>query len=100
MSLQCSLVQNHLKQAYERSYSVTMKSRTNSDIPLPPSGALFYCGNSLQMEVLIGSCQGIHRLNMFLKARRDDVSAGVPSRFLHAVIGPDCCGNPHEPFIV
>ncbi|KAJ8545244.1 hypothetical protein K7X08_017827 [Anisodus acutangulus] len=77
--------------AYERSYSVTKKSRTISDIPLPPSGALFYCGNSLQMEVLIGSCQGIHRLNMFLKARRDDVSAGVPSRFLHAVIGPDCC---------
>ncbi|XP_059288113.1 uncharacterized protein LOC132041407 isoform X2 [Lycium ferocissimum] len=77
--------------AYERSYSVIKKSRTISDIPLPPSAALFYCGNSLQMEVLIGSCQGIHRLNMFLKARRDDVSAGVPSRFLHAVIGPDCC---------
>ncbi|XP_016559326.2 uncharacterized protein LOC107858995 [Capsicum annuum] len=76
--------------AYERSYSVTKKSRAISDIPLPPSAALFYCGNSLQMEVL-GSCQGIQRLNMFLKARRDDVSAGVPSRFLHAVIGPNCC---------
>ncbi|CAN4080301.1 unnamed protein product [Withania somnifera] len=75
---------------YERSYSVTTKSRTISDISLPPSAALFYCGNSLQMEVL-GSCQGIHRLNMFLKARSEDVSAGVPSRYLHAVIGPDCC---------
>lgn len=85
--------------AYERSYTVTKKSRTISDIPLPPSAASFYCGNSLQMEVL-GSCQGIHRLNIFLKARRDNVSAGVPSRFLHAVIGPDCCGNIHEPFIV
>ncbi|XP_055803522.1 uncharacterized protein LOC129872603 [Solanum dulcamara] len=76
--------------AYERSYTVTKKSRTISDIPLPPSAASFYCGNSLQMEVL-GSCQGIHRLNIFLKERRDYVSAGVPSRFLHAVIGPDCC---------
>ncbi|KAK4361396.1 hypothetical protein RND71_020348 [Anisodus tanguticus] len=85
--------------AYERSYSVTKKSRTISDIPLPPSAASFYCVNSLQMEVL-GSCQGIHRLNMFLKARRDAVSAGVPLRFLYAVIGPDCCGNVHEPFIV
>ncbi|XP_027769997.1 uncharacterized protein LOC114076007 [Solanum pennellii] len=76
--------------AYERSYTVTKKSRTVSDIPLPPSAASFYCGNSVQMEVL-GSCQGIHRLNIFLKARRDYVSAGVPSQFLHAVIGPDCC---------
>lgn len=33
----------------------------------------------------------VTRMNIFLKARRDDVSAGVPSRFLHAVIGPDCC---------
>ncbi|MCD9637937.1 hypothetical protein HAX54_021488 [Datura stramonium] len=74
---------------YERSYSVIRKSRNISDIPLPPSAASFYCG-TLQMEVL-GSCQGIHRLNIFLKARRDDVSAGVPSRFLHAVIGPDYC---------
>ncbi|XP_049371519.1 uncharacterized protein LOC125836390 [Solanum verrucosum] len=76
--------------AYERSYTVTKKSRTVSDIPLPPSAASFYCGNSVQMEVL-GSCQGIHRLNIFLKARRDYVSPGVPSKFLHAVIGPDCC---------
>ncbi|KAG5621985.1 hypothetical protein H5410_007203 [Solanum commersonii] len=76
--------------AYERSYTVTKKSRTVSDIPLPPSAASFYYGNSVQMEVL-GSCQGIHRLNIFLKARRDYVSAGVPSKFLHAVIGPDYC---------
>ncbi|XP_009605791.1 uncharacterized protein [Nicotiana tomentosiformis] len=76
--------------AYERSYSVTKRNTTISRIPLPQSAALFYCGYSPQLEV-VGSCQGIHRLNIFLKARRDDVSAGVPSRFLHAVIGPDCC---------
>ncbi|XP_019227817.1 PREDICTED: uncharacterized protein LOC109209088 [Nicotiana attenuata] len=76
--------------AYERSYSVTKRNTSISDIPLPQSAALFYCGYSPQLEV-VGSCQGIHRLNIFLKARRDDVSAGVPSRFLHAVIGPDCC---------
>ncbi|XP_016482072.1 uncharacterized protein LOC107802994 [Nicotiana tabacum] len=76
--------------AYERSYSVTKRCTSISDIPLPQSAALFYCGYSPQLEV-VGSCQGIHRLNIFLKARRDDVSAGVPSRFLHAVIGPDCC---------
>lgn len=85
--------------AYERSYSVTKRCTSISDIPLPQSAALFYCGYSPQLEV-VGSCQGIHRLNIFLKARRDDVSAGVPSRFLHAVIGPDCCGNLHEPFIL
>jgi hypothetical protein len=33
------------------------------------------------------------KLNLYLKARKDDVSAGVPGKFLHAVIGQDVSGN-------
>ncbi|EYU19083.1 hypothetical protein ABFS82_13G184500 [Erythranthe guttata] len=40
------------------------------------------------MEV-IESCESVYKLNKYLKARRDDVNAGVPGKFLHAVIGPD-----------
>lgn len=29
------------------------------------------------------------RLNLYLKARKNDVSGGVPGKFLHAVIGQD-----------
>ncbi|XP_073129308.1 uncharacterized protein [Henckelia pumila] len=41
------------------------------------------------MEVVVGSisCQSVHKLNLYLKARRSDVNAGVPGRFLHAVLG-------------
>lgn len=57
-------------------------------------------GNRGQKKITVKLSENdVYRLNIFLKARRDDVSAGVPSRFLHAVIGPDCCGNVHEPFI-
>ncbi|KAL8508266.1 hypothetical protein ACS0TY_018740 [Phlomoides rotata] len=59
-----------------------------SDIPLPPSAALFYFGPSQRMEVT-QSCEGIYKLNLYLKARRAEVNAGVPGKFLHAVIGPD-----------
>lgn len=78
------------KPMIEKSYSM-LKSRTNiSKVPLPPSAALFYTGHSPQMEV-VESCQSIYKLNMYLRARKDDVNAGVPGRFLHAVIGPDIC---------
>ncbi|XP_071922239.1 uncharacterized protein [Coffea arabica] len=78
------------KPMIEQSYSVN-KDRTNlSKVPLPPSAALFYNGYSPQMEV-VESCQSIYKLNMYLRARKDDVNAGVPGRFLHAVIGPDIC---------
>lgn len=29
------------------------------------------------------------RLNLYLKARKNDVSGGVPGKFLHAVLGQD-----------
>ncbi|XP_059667486.1 uncharacterized protein LOC132312925 isoform X2 [Cornus florida] len=74
--------------AIERSYSVN-KIRTNlSRILLPPSAASFYNGYSPELEI-VEVCKFTNRLNFYLKARREDVNAGVPGRFLHAVIGQD-----------
>lgn len=77
-----------------RSYSVSMRQMDISGVPLPPSAALFYHGPSPQMEV-IESCESVYKLNKYLKARRDYLNAGVPGKFLHAVIGPDTAGNSH-----
>ncbi|KAK2995281.1 hypothetical protein RJ640_029612, partial [Escallonia rubra] len=74
--------------AIERSYSVNRRRTNLSGIPLPPSAASFYNGYSPDVEI-VESCESIHRLNMYLKARRDDVNAGVPGRFLHVVMGQD-----------
>ncbi|KAL9366192.1 hypothetical protein Peur_037391 [Populus x canadensis] len=57
-------------------------------IPPPQSAASFYNGYSPQFEIL-ESCDSIMRLNLYLKARKNDVSGGVPGKFLHAVIGQD-----------
>ncbi|CAA2982641.1 Hypothetical predicted protein [Olea europaea subsp. europaea] len=72
----------------ERSYTVSKRGTNLSNVPLPPSAALFYYGNSPHMEV-VESCEGVCKLNMYLKAKRDYVTAGIPGRFLHAIIGPD-----------
>ncbi|CAI9089537.1 OLC1v1024125C1 [Oldenlandia corymbosa var. corymbosa] len=78
------------KPALEKSYSIN-EGRTNlSNVLLPPSAATFYNGHSPLMEV-VESCESIYRLNMYLKDKKDDISAGVPGKFLHAVIGPDIC---------
>ncbi|KAK3016005.1 hypothetical protein RJ639_007034 [Escallonia herrerae] len=74
--------------AIERSYSMNRRSTNISGIPLPPSAASFYNGYSPDVEI-VESCESIHRLNMYLKARRDDVNAGAPGRFLHVVMGQD-----------
>ncbi|KAL3851544.1 hypothetical protein ACJIZ3_013426 [Penstemon smallii] len=71
-----------------RSYNVSKRRMDLSNVPLPPSAALFYYGPSPQMEV-VESCEGVEKLNMYLKARRVDVNAGVPGKFLHALIGPN-----------
>ncbi|KAK1401623.1 hypothetical protein POM88_001228 [Heracleum sosnowskyi] len=52
--------------------------------------ASFYSGHSPQLEC-VESCKGIQLLNMYLKACKDDVNAGVPGKFLHAVLGQDAC---------
>ncbi|KAJ7942651.1 Protein prune like [Quillaja saponaria] len=71
---------------FEKLYSVNKRKENLSSIPLPESAASFYNGYSPEVEIveLSGS---ITKLNAYLKARRDDVSAGVPGRFLRAVIG-------------
>ncbi|XP_011096718.1 protein prune homolog [Sesamum indicum] len=71
-----------------QSYSMSKRQTDISNVHLPHSAALFYCGSSPQMEV-VESCGSIYKLNVYLKARRADVNAGVPGRFLRAVIGPD-----------
>lgn len=76
----------------ERSFSMNFESTKLSKIPLPPSAASFYNGHLPQME-LVESCKGIQLLNMYLKACKDDVNAGVPGKFLHAVLGQDASGN-------
>ncbi|XP_051129054.1 uncharacterized protein LOC127249973 [Andrographis paniculata] len=70
------------------SYSVSKRQTDISNVPLPPSAALFYCGASPKMEV-VETCESVLKLNTYLKSRKDDVNAGVPGKLLHAVIGPD-----------
>ncbi|KAF8413467.1 hypothetical protein HHK36_001454 [Tetracentron sinense] len=84
----CSSFSGLAKPTVERSYSVNKMKSDLSRIPLPQSAASFYNGNSPQLEIL-ESCDSINRLNLYLKARRDDIVTGVPGRFLHTVIGQD-----------
>lgn len=77
----------------EKTYSVNKRKVDLSSIPLPQSAASFYNGISPHMEV-VEQCEITNRLNSYLRARKDEVNAGVPGKFLHAVIGQDCSGNP------
>ncbi|KAH7569603.1 hypothetical protein JRO89_XS06G0206800 [Xanthoceras sorbifolium] len=74
-----------------KSYIIESRKPTLSKISLPQSAASFYSGFSPQMEI-VESCESINRLNLYLKARKDDVSLGVPGKFLHAVLGQDVFG--------
>ncbi|KAK8551073.1 hypothetical protein V6N12_039740 [Hibiscus sabdariffa] len=86
-SLDCS-VPSLMRPVLEKSYKVMKKRTSLPNIPLPQSAASFYNGHSPRMEI-VESCENINRLNLFLKSKRDEVDAGVPGRFLHAVIGQD-----------
>lgn len=79
--------------AFEKSYSMEKRKENLSNIPLPESAATFYYACSPEMEI-VESCESINWLNTYLKARRDDINAGVPGKFLHAVMGQDISGNP------
>ncbi|EXB75148.1 Protein prune-like protein [Morus notabilis] len=72
----------------DKTYVVNKRKVDLASIPLPQSAASFYSGISPQMEV-VELCESTKRLNLYLKARRDEVNAGGPGRFLHAVIGQD-----------
>ncbi|XP_047313165.1 exopolyphosphatase PRUNE1-like [Impatiens glandulifera] len=76
-----------VKPAIENLYCVN-KRTSFSGISLPPSAASFYNGHSPNMEVVELS-ESVNRLNLYLKARKDDVNAGIPGKFLRAVIGQD-----------
>lgn len=85
---ECRLLTGMARPSIERSYGLNKRVTNLSRIPLPPSAASFYNGYSPQIEI-VESCESINRLNLYLKARRDNVNAGVPGKFLHAVIGQD-----------
>lgn len=89
---ECHVLPGLARPIIGKSYSVNKKKPNLLKIPLPQSAASFYNGFSPQVEI-VESCESIMRLNLYLKARRDDVNAGVPGRFLHAVIGQDVSGN-------
>lgn len=77
---------------FVKSYSMNRTKPNLSKIPLPQSAASFYNGFLPRVEI-VESCESINRLNLYLMARKDDVSAGVPGKFLHAVLGQDVSGN-------
>ncbi|XP_043808085.1 exopolyphosphatase PRUNE1 isoform X2 [Manihot esculenta] len=85
---ECHTLSTLARPIIEKSYSLNPRKQNLSSIPLPQSAASFYSGFSPLVEV-VESCESINRLNLYLKCRRDDVSSGVPGRFLHAVIGQD-----------
>ncbi|KAL2329387.1 hypothetical protein Fmac_022814 [Flemingia macrophylla] len=71
-----------------KTYTVIKRKEKLSSILLPLSAASYYNGVSPEMEI-VESCESIGKLNAYLKARKDDVNAGVPGKFLHVVMGPD-----------
>ncbi|RDX84506.1 Exopolyphosphatase PRUNE1, partial [Mucuna pruriens] len=72
----------------QKTYTVTRRKEKLSSVLLPLSAASYYNGVSPEMEI-VESCESIDKLNAYLKARKDDVNAGVPGKFLHAVMGSD-----------
>ncbi|ESW03307.1 hypothetical protein PHAVU_011G003300 [Phaseolus vulgaris] len=85
---QQALQQSHAITNTEKTYTVTRRKEKLSRILLPLSAASYYSGVSPEMEI-VESCQTTDKLNAYLKARKDDVSAGVPGKFLHAVMASD-----------
>lgn len=79
--------------ANEETHTLNKRGTYLYEIPLAPSTALFYNGNSPHVKVFEPCCQSVHKLNVYLRSTKHDVNAGVPGRFLHAVIGPNISGN-------
>ncbi|KAM1571214.1 hypothetical protein ACFX10_036133 [Malus domestica] len=71
-----------------KSFRVNRRKENLSTVSLPQSAASFYSGDSPQFEI-VASCPSIYRLNLFLKATKDEVNAGVPEKFLHVVMAED-----------
>ncbi|KAM1561512.1 hypothetical protein ACFX1Z_004630 [Malus domestica] len=71
-----------------KSFRVNRRKENLSTVSLPQSAASFYNGDSPQFEI-VASCPSIYKLNLFLKATKDEVKAGVPGKFLHVVMAQD-----------
>lgn len=84
-------LQSHAITNMEKTYTITRRKEKLSSVLLPLSAASYYNGISPEMDI-VESCESIAKLNAYLKARKDDVNAGVPGKFLHAVIGSDDAG--------
>ncbi|KAF6135165.1 hypothetical protein GIB67_035236, partial [Kingdonia uniflora] len=78
-----------LKQTFERTFSVNKRKSDVSSISLPQSAASFYSGDSLSQVEVVESCESVNKLNQYLKARKEDNKAGIPGKFIHAVIGQE-----------
>ncbi|XP_028806008.1 exopolyphosphatase PRUNE1-like isoform X2 [Neltuma alba] len=72
----------------EKTYVVSETKENLSGISFPVSAGLYYNGLSPKLEI-VESCESLIKLNAYLRERKDDVNAGVPGRFLHAVMGID-----------
>lgn len=81
-----------VRSVFKKSFSLRKGEDTIYKIPLPQSAASFFSGYMPIMEV-VESCESINLLNSYLKMRRDDVNAGAPGKFLHAVLAQDVSGN-------
>ena len=77
----------------EKKYIVNKTNSDLSSIQLPRSAASFSHRTLPQLEV-VELCESTNRLNLYLKAGKEEVNSGVPGRFLHAVMGQDVSGNP------
>ena len=92
-ALTLKTLQGPSRPTIEKTYLVNKRKVDLSCIPLPQSAASFYNGISPYMEV-VEQCECTNRLNLYLRAKKDEVNAGVPGKFLCAVIGQDVSGNP------
>jgi len=61
-------------------------------IYLPQCAASYYKGNLPQNEVSV-LCKSMDKLNRYLKSSKDEIRAGVPGRYLNAVMSQEIMGN-------
>lgn len=90
----------------EEEAEIFTTSKKNEDVPkgyLPQCAASYYKGKLMQDDESI-LCKSIDKLNKYLKACKNEIRAGVPGRYLYAVIGQDATGkftkNPAYSFMV
>ncbi|XP_020100001.1 protein prune homolog [Ananas comosus] len=80
---------SHLKEL-KRTFTEEGKNATHYKNYSPRSAATFYCGSFSPSDAsVLEMCNSIERLNKYLEATKADVEAGVPGKFLQAVIGQE-----------